>query len=133
MIIRSSPPTTSHYPPYTERMRSPPHLLTAEPVQPLAAAPASFPSSKLSNLQRLSQLSSRLDFHFPETYFLSVNHFVSALLSLDRQSLALPPVDTLSDESADRLRELLLVRALPSATRVALAALFRHLAGEGRA
>ena len=94
----------------------------APATYPLLAAPVHQRSNKLSNLQRLAQLSSTLDFSVPEAHVLVDEHFALALEQVCSGNTKHLLIETMSHEEAQRMRRSLLVGPLPEPTQHALRA-----------
>jgi pyruvate,water dikinase len=72
--------------------------------------------NKLSNLQRLENLSSDLDFTVPDTQVLTGEHFDCSVCNVTGISPKQILVETMSSEESNRIRQSLLLRPLPENT-----------------
>lgn len=81
--------------------------------------------TKLTNLTKLSSLSSSLGFSVPETRALPGHHFEAALRSILAQGPVL--VETLTTDIADTYREQLLLQPLPEQTLLEIKKIHRDL------
>ena len=111
-------------------------LATALPkgTYSLTTLPATAVRNKLSNLQRLAELSRSLDFSVPPTYVIDASHFMDALDNVLPGAPERLRPDALDQQLAGYIRERLLAHPLPRGTQRALRAIYnayRREVGEG--